>query len=94
MRFLSETKFYKKIIKSPSYLNPVAGIFMIRQEKKHETTPFGNFGQGGGGGTTEQFDFGPKEYHVNLIFQQAAQGVQKDMYVSIMDTCNKCKGWL
>ena len=39
MRFLSETKLYKKIIKSPSYLNPVAGIFMIRQEKKHETTP-------------------------------------------------------
>ena len=53
-----------------------------------------NFGQGGGGGTTEQFDFGPKEYHVNLTFQQAAQGVQKDMYVSIMDTCNMCKGWL
>jgi len=57
-------------------------------------SPFGNFGNfgGGGGGTTEQFDFGPKEYHVNLTFQQAAQGVQKDMFVSIMDTCNKCKG--
>ena len=40
MRFLSETKLYKKIIKIPSYLNPVAGIFMIRQEKKHETIPF------------------------------------------------------
>ena len=59
-------------------------------------SPFGNFGNfgGGGGGTTEQFDFGPKEYHVNLTFQQAAQGVQKDMFVSIMDTCNKCKGEL
>jgi len=57
-------------------------------------SPFGNFGNfgAGGGGTTEQFDFGPKEYHVNLTFQQAAQGVQKDMFVSIMDTCNKCKG--
>jgi len=57
-------------------------------------SPFGNFanfGQGGGGGT-EHFDFGPKEYHVNLTFQQAAQGVQKDMYVSIMDTCKKCRG--
>ena len=54
-------------------------------------SPFGNFSQGGGGGT-EQFDFGPKEYHVNLTFQQAAQGVSKDMYVSIMDNCNKCKG--
>jgi len=56
-------------------------------------SPFGNFSQGGGGGGgAEQFDFGPKEYHVNLTFQQAAQGVNKDMYVSIMDTCNKCKG--
>jgi len=53
---------------------------------------FGNFGQGGGGAGTEQFDFGPKEYHVNLTFQQAAQGMKKDMYVSIMDTCNKCRG--
>ena len=54
-------------------------------------SPFGNFSQGGGGGA-EQFDIGPKEYHVNLTFQQAAQGVNKDMYVSIMDSCNKCKG--
>ena len=57
-------------------------------------SPFGNFSnfsQGGGGGA-EHFDFGPKEYHVNLTFQQAAQGVNKDMYVSIMDTCDKCKG--
>ena len=37
MRFLRETKFYKKIIKSTSYVNPMAGIFMIWQEKKHET---------------------------------------------------------
>jgi len=49
-----------------------------------------NFGQNVGGG--EQFDFGPKEYHVNLTFQQAASGVDKDMYVSIMDNCNSCKG--
>ena len=54
-------------------------------------SPFGNFSQGGGGGA-EHFDFGPKEYHVDLTFQQAAQGVDKDMYVSIMDTCDKCKG--
>jgi len=60
----------------------------------NKNNPFGNFAnfsQGGGGGA-EHFDFGPKEYHVNLTFQQAAQGVNKDMYVSIMDTCNKCKG--
>lgn len=49
-----------------------------------------NFGQQGGG--AEQFDFGPKEYHVNLTFQQAAMGVNKDMYVSVMDTCGTCKG--
>ena len=28
-----------------------------------------------GGGGAEQFDFGPKEYHVTLSFQQAAMGV-------------------
>jgi len=55
-------------------------------------SPFGNFSNFGGGQQTEQFDFGPKEYHVNLTFQQAASGVDKDMYVSIMDTCNKCNG--
>lgn len=27
------------------------------------------------GGGAEQFDFGPKEYHVTLSFQQAAMGV-------------------
>jgi len=58
-----------------------------------KNSPFGNFanfGQKSGGG--EHFDFGPKEYHINLTFQQAAQGINKDIYVSIMDTCNKCKG--
>ena len=42
-------------------------------------SPFGNFSNfgGGGGQTAEQFDFGPKEYHVNLTFQQAASGVDK-----------------
>jgi len=49
-----------------------------------------NFGQQAGG--AEQFDFGPKEYHVTLSFQQAAMGVTKDMYVSVMDTCGSCKG--
>ena len=28
-------------------------------------------------GGAEQFDFGPKEYHVTLSFQQAAMGVCK-----------------
>ena len=40
-------------------------------------SPFGNFSNFGGGQQTEQFDFGPKEYHVNLTFQQAASGVDK-----------------
>jgi len=51
--------------------------------------PFAGFG---GGGAQQEFDFGPKEYHVNLTFQQAAKGVQKDMYVSIVDNCPSCKG--
>jgi len=51
----------------------------------------GGFGDMGGGGHHE-FDFGPKEYKVNLTFQQAAKGVTKEMYVSIMDTCKKCHG--
>ena len=57
-------------------------------------SPFGNFGQNfnQSAGGAEQFDFGPKEYHVNLTFQQAASGVNKDMYVSIMDNCPSCKG--
>jgi len=52
--------------------------------------PFGNinFGQQ----TSEQFDFGPREYHVSLTFQQAAMGITKDMFVSVMDTCGSCKG--
>ena len=58
-----------------------------------KNSPFGNFANfSSGGGNAEHFDFGPQEYHVNLTFQQAAQGVQKDMYVSIMDNCKKCRG--
>jgi len=56
-------------------------------------SPFGAFGQGfNQGGGAEQFDFGPKEYHVNLTFRQAAMGVTKDMYVSVMDNCDTCRG--
>ena len=40
-------------------------------------SPFGNFSSFGGAQQAEQFDFGPKEYHVNLTFQQAASGVDK-----------------
>lgn len=58
---------------------------------------FGNasFGSGFGnmdGGGHHEFDFGPKEYKVNLTFQQAAKGVTKEMHVSIMDNCPKCSG--
>ena len=38
MHFWRETKFYKKIIKSSICMIPVAVIFMIRWDKKHETT--------------------------------------------------------
>jgi len=48
-----------------------------------------NFGSDFGG---TEFDFGPKEYKVNLTFQQAAKGVEKEMFVSIMDTCPTCTG--
>ena len=41
-------------------------------------SPFGSFAGGfGGGQQTQEFDFGPKEYHVNLTFQQAARGEAK-----------------
>jgi len=56
-------------------------------------SPFGNFSSfGGAQQSADNFDFGPKEYHVNLTFQQAATGIDKDMYVSIMDTCKSCNG--
>lgn len=50
---------------------------------------FGNFG---GSQAKQEFDFGPKEYHVNLSFMQAAKGVNKDMYVTILDNCPTCRG--
>ncbi|XP_023321976.1 protein tumorous imaginal discs, mitochondrial-like [Eurytemora carolleeae] len=53
-------------------------------------SPFGNFGQQQA--PHQDFDFGPKEYHVNLTFQQAAKGVNKDMNVTILDNCKSCKG--
>jgi len=55
----------------------------------NQGNPFAGFG---GGATQQEFDFGPKEYHVNLTFQQAATGINKDMYVSIIDNCPSCKG--
>merc|ERR1719167_1223133 len=41
-----------------------------------------------------QFDFGapPQEYQMNLSFLEAAKGVEKDLNVSIMDSCDECKG--
>ena len=40
-------------------------------------SPFGNFSGFAGQQQADNFDFGPKEYHVNLTFQQAASGVDK-----------------
>ena len=41
-------------------------------------SPFGNFSSfGGAQQSADNFDFGPKEYHVNLTFQQAATGIDK-----------------
>jgi DnaJ-class molecular chaperone len=53
------------------------------------SSPFGSFGQAA---QQQDFDFGPKEYQVNLTFQQAARGVNKEMYVSVMDNCLRCSG--
>ena len=54
-------------------------------------SPFGNFGQSAQQ-QQHEFDFGPKEYQVNLTFQQAARGVNKEMYVSVLDNCPRCTG--
>ena len=62
--------------------NPFAGGINFGQQVKNVTlglTHIFTF-QGGlntyfQGGGAEQFDFGPKEYHVTLSFQQAAMGV-------------------
>jgi len=54
-------------------------------------TIFGNFG-GAQQAKQQDFDFSPREYHVNLSFMQAAKGVDKDMYVTLLDNCPSCKG--
>ena len=47
----------------------------------------------GGFGDTGGFDFNqPSEYKMKLDFLEAAKGVEKEVTVSIMDTCMKCSG--
>jgi len=44
---------------------------------------------------TPGFDFGnsvPQEYQMKLSFLEAAKGVEKELSVSIMDTCETCSG--
>ncbi|OQR75027.1 protein tumorous imaginal discs, partial [Tropilaelaps mercedesae] len=62
---------------------------------------FGDFagGQGGGGGfdpfgaEENQFGFGQaQEVIVNLTFEEAARGINKEMHVNVVDTCPKCNG--
>jgi len=51
-------------------------------------SPFGDTGSTG-------FDFGasvPQEYQMNLTFIEAAKGVEKELNVSLMDTCETCAG--
>jgi len=48
------------------------------------------FGQGNSGTT---FDFGgTQEYQMKLSFLEAAKGVDKELRIKIMDTCESCRG--
>lgn len=48
-------------------------------------------GFGADGGTT--FDFGgTQEYQMKLTFLEAAKGVDKELNIKIMDTCESCRG--
>ncbi len=50
-------------------------------------------GSATGGFTDTAFDFGaPQEYHMNLSFSDAARGVTRELKVTTMDNCAKCKG--
>lgn len=47
----------------------------------------------GGASTNGHFDFGaPVEYQMKLSFLDAARGVEKELNVSILDSCPTCKG--
>jgi len=50
--------------------------------------------RGGAGGFNDaQFDFGqPTEYKMKISFLEAAQGVEKEISVNIMDNCQTCRG--
>ena len=69
--------FFRTIFGDRSGGNPFAGGINFGQVKvsSYQQTPLMiiTFQTGG----AEQFDFGPKEYHVTLSFQQAAMGVCK-----------------
>ena len=69
--------FFRTIFGDRSGGNPFAGGINFGQVKvsSYQQTPLIiiTFQTGG----AEQFDFGPKEYHVTLSFQQAAMGVCK-----------------
>ena len=44
-------------------------------------------------GSTSHFDFGsPQEYQMKLTFLEAAKGVDKELNIKIMDTCESCRG--
>ncbi|XP_065313387.1 protein tumorous imaginal discs, mitochondrial-like isoform X2 [Gordionus sp. m RMFG-2023] len=64
---------------------------------------FGNFGNAGTGNQQRGFSFSDfsdsifghdasNEVTLNLTFQQAARGVNQEIYINILDTCPKCKG--
>ncbi|XP_015917787.1 protein tumorous imaginal discs, mitochondrial isoform X2 [Parasteatoda tepidariorum] len=59
---------------------------------------FRNIFKGFSGGFQEsdfansQFGFGSQEVSMNLTFEQAARGVNKDINISISDTCPTCNG--
>ena len=56
-------------------------------------TIFGDRASPFGDTSSTHFDFGaPQEYQMNLTFIEAAKGLDKELNVSIMDTCDECKG--
>ena len=58
-------------------------------------TIFGDNATKGGFGTNsnQTYDFGgTQEYQMKLTFLEAAKGVDKELRIKIMDTCESCRG--
>lgn len=52
-----------------------------------------NFTGGGGGGGFEEYAYnGPVQVEMNLSFNEAAKGINKDVLIDVVDTCPRCHG--